>query len=157
MKYCCHHCLTVFDAPIGVPAVCPDPSPHPQNYTVTPCIGVDLNPVTAHHPTEAVQSVDPAEALLDEAKKTVTGARRQSYGLPENNFGCIADLWTTYVQRRFRRDNPNALDPVVFRPADVAVMMILMKCARLAESPDHHDSSVDIAGYAACLARCQKP
>lgn len=109
-------------------------------------------PTTDDAPVNPVR--DPAADLLDEAKKIVTGARRQSYGTPEDNFGCIADLWTTFVQRRFRRNDKNSLDPVVFKPADVAVMMILMKCARLAETPDHRDSTVDIAGYAACLARC---
>lgn len=108
------------------------------------------------NPTPDTPAIDPAAELLDEAKKIVTGARRQSYGAPEDNFGCIADLWTTFVQRRFRRNDKNSLDPVVFKPADVAGMMILMKCARLAETPNHHDSAVDIAGYAACLARCQK-
>jgi hypothetical protein len=32
-------------------------------------------------------------------------------------------------------------------------MMVLMKVARLAETPDHADSLRDIAGYAACAAR----
>lgn len=96
--------------------------------------------------------VDRAETLLQEALKIVTGARRQTYGTPEDNFGCIARLWNTYLTRRVGA----SADPKL-APGDVAVMMVLMKCARLAEAPDHHDSAVDIAGYAACLARCQTP
>jgi hypothetical protein len=102
---------------------------------------------------------DPAADLLDEAKTIVTGARRQSYGQPENNFQCIAELWTTYLLRREAMKNPSeapVMNRGILTPTDVAVLMILMKCARLAETPDHHDSAVDIAGYAACLARCQK-
>jgi hypothetical protein len=99
---------------------------------------------------------DPAAILLDQAKKIVTGARRQAYGTPEDNFACIAALWTTYVQRRFRRNDPNSLDPVVFTAEDVAYMMVLMKVARLAETPTHADSLRDIAGYAACGARASK-
>ena len=33
--------------------------------------------------------------------------------------------------------------------------MILMKTARLATNQNHHDSTVDIAGYAACLGDIQ--
>jgi hypothetical protein len=37
---------------------------------------------------------------------------------------------------------------------DVAIFEIMVKVARLAETPDHFDSWTDIAGYAACGARC---
>jgi len=37
-----------------------------------------------------------------------------------------------------------------FRPTDVAQMMVLMKIARLENSPTHMDSWIDVAGYAAC-------
>ncbi len=40
----------------------------------------------------------------------------------------------------------------VFEPRDVAMLMILLKIARLAETPNHRDSIVDIIGYAACYA-----
>lgn len=97
---------------------------------------------------------DKAEALLHEALTIVTGARRQAYGNPEDNFTVIADLWSTYL----RRLGVDFTDPESKLSAStVAVMMmILMKCARLAETPNHHDSAVDVAGYAACLARCQE-
>jgi hypothetical protein len=94
---------------------------------------------------------DPAAILLDQAKKIVTGARRQSYGTPEDNFTCIADLWTAYLQRRSAVKQEYGPDQT-----DVAVMMVLMKVARLAETPNHADSWRDIAGYAACGARASK-
>jgi hypothetical protein len=100
---------------------------------------------------------DKAEALLKEALDIVTGARRKAYGNPEDNFACIANLWQDYLDSRMKRWKGDTRPGfgVALTNADVAVMMVLMKCARLAETPDHHDSTLDIAGYAACLARCQ--
>jgi hypothetical protein len=97
---------------------------------------------------------DPAATLLDQAKKIVTGARRQSYGNPEDNFQCIAVLWQTYLARRTMRLGPAGR--LVITADDVAVMMVLMKTARLAENISHADSWRDIAGYAACGARASK-
>lgn len=78
--------------------------------------------------------------LLDKAKEIITGAREEHYGSPEDNFQNIADFWNAYLDGR---------DPTI-SSADVAVMMILMKCARLKSDIDHDDSWLDIAGYAAC-------
>lgn len=97
----------------------------------------------AGRPVEA----DPAQRLLEQALVIVTGARRKSYGTPEDNFGCIADLWQAYWTRRM------GVCKGPFTATDVATMMLLMKAARLAESPNHADSWRDIAGYAACGAR----
>lgn len=108
----------------------------------------------------ALGSVDAAVLLLDQARAIVAGARRKAYGTPEDNFACIAGLWTTYLRRRFpaqiTRTGPDgrvSLHPIDLTAADVAVLMVLMKCARLAESPAHADSWRDTAGYAACGAR----
>jgi hypothetical protein len=87
--------------------------------------------------------------LLDEAKRIVTGARRAAYGKPEDNFARIARLWNAH------RENCGKTGDVT--PADVAMLMILMKVARLAESPAHRDSTVDIVGYAACYAELVLP
>ena len=43
----------------------------------------------------------------------------------------------------FRRDGEKIL------PSDVAIIMALVKIARLAASPGHEDSWIDLAGYAA--------
>ena len=80
--------------------------------------------------------------LLDTAKKIVTGERQTHYGTAEDNFGRIANYWTAYLQAMG--------NDVTFAAADVAVMMILMKVARLSADITHEDSWVDIAGYAAC-------
>jgi hypothetical protein len=87
---------------------------------------------------------NPAADLLDEAKKIVTGARADSYGKVEDNFTRIAEFWSTFKG-------------INFTAQDVAAMMALLKLARLANQPGHHDSVVDLAGYAACYARCPTP
>ena len=76
------------------------------------------------------------EQLLDKAKEIVMGARQENYGSPESNFSRIAAFWTLYLQRNITQ-------------ADVAIMMILMKTARLQNNIKHEDSWIDIAGYAA--------
>lgn len=96
------------------------------------------------------QPEDKAKVLLEQALKIVTGARRAAYGNPEDNFRCIGTLWHAYLSRRSEvtGDGLKAVSP-----SDVAAMMVLMKVARLAETPAHADSWRDIAGYAACGAR----
>lgn len=81
--------------------------------------------------------------LLDKAKAVTNGDREEHYGSPEDNFATIADLWETYLGRRKSA-------AITITPDDVAVMMILLKVARLAWDNTHEDSWVDIAGYAAC-------
>lgn len=76
------------------------------------------------------------EEILDEAKKCVCGHRQQDYGTPEDNFRNIALLWTAY------KNCP-------FSTIDVAIMMSLMKIARI-KAGGTDDSFVDLAGYAAC-------
>lgn len=78
-------------------------------------------------------------AIADEAKRIVSGARRSAYGKPEQNFDRISAFWTAYM-RNTGRD-------IEITAADVSPMMILMKLARICETPDHRDSMVDIIGY----------
>ncbi len=80
------------------------------------------------------------EECLDEAKKNTTGQRQQDYGSPEDNFGRIAKLWSAYDGR------------VSFTAVDVAMMLALLKVARVKGSILHFDNYVDLAGYAACAA-----
>ena len=77
--------------------------------------------------------------VLDTAKCYVLKDRNETHGEPEDNFGRIAELWTAYKR-------------VPFNAPDVAAMMALMKVARIAQSPSHRDSWIDLAGYAACGA-----
>lgn len=96
------------------------------------------------------EAIDPAAELLMEALKIVQGARRQAYGTPEDNFQVIADLWNAIIRKKISVDRQT----IRLEPTDVACMMVLVKIARLAETPEHRDSWVDTAGYAACGVRC---
>jgi hypothetical protein len=82
--------------------------------------------------------------ILDRAKSVVFSERQENYGHPARNFGRIARLWNAYISE---------YSELRLSQEDVAVMMILMKIARLIETPDHEDSIVDIAGYAEAYAR----
>ena len=77
------------------------------------------------------------EEILEAAEKNICGRREQDYGSPENNFGIIANLWTVWL-----------CTPVT--PVDVAVMMGMMKMARVKGNPAYADNWIDLAGYAAC-------
>lgn len=77
--------------------------------------------------------------LLKKATEIVNKGRVDQYGKPENNFKTIADLWSAYKE-------------VKFSSTDVAMMMILLKVARISSGSATEDSFLDIAGYAACGA-----
>lgn len=103
--------------------------------------------------------IDIKDVLIAEAQNIVKGARRAAYGTPQVNFDRIAKLWNAYIRIRFK-DEPPDNQPwigecpryVDFDARDVAAMIRLMKEARLIETPDHHDSFVDLIGYALCGA-----
>ena len=75
--------------------------------------------------------------ILDAAKDYVTKDRADTHGDAESNFGQIAAYWSAH------------LDTAV-TATDVAVMMTLMKLARIKANPQHLDSWVDGCGYLAC-------
>lgn len=85
-------------------------------------------------------SPDVKIAIVDEARRIVTGARRTAYGKPEANFERIARFWQSYFENTGRAD-------AMITAADVSPLMRLMKEARLCETPDHRDSFVDLVGY----------
>lgn len=97
-----------------------------------------------------VSATGPTKAdILDEAKATVAG-RGKSYGTPEDNFGRIALLWNTHLVNSGLFEHAVLHHGTGIEASDVAIMMALMKIARLENDPNHHDSWIDIAGYAAC-------
>jgi len=90
--------------------------------------------------------------LLDIAKDLVYGPRAQIYGHPADNFRTTANMWTAYLHQRMLREGLYV--DFEFTPEDVAMFMALVKIARLANTPGHYDSLIDLAGYAATAARC---
>lgn len=85
-------------------------------------------------------------SILDEAKRCVCGQREQDYGSPENNFRLIASMWEPYIRQRCAGKNSD----VSIGPEDVAILMALLKIARICSGTGTADSFVDLAGYAAC-------
>lgn len=80
--------------------------------------------------------------ILEQAIETVDG-RGRDYGPVKENFDRIARRWNAHLRGRY--GDGAELDAI-----DVAAMMTDVKLARVAETPSHADSWLDIAGYAAC-------
>ena len=77
--------------------------------------------------------------LLDAAKQIVTEDRNAQHGEPEDTFGLIAAYWSAHLDHNVS-------------PGDVAVMMTLLKLARLKANPANIDNWLDGCGYLACGA-----
>ena len=82
------------------------------------------------------------QTVLGNAMKAV-GDRGLNYGKPEDNFERIAARRRAHIRNRFGQD-------IAIDAASVAVMMSDVKLARIEHMPNHPDSWVDLAGYAAC-------
>lgn len=87
--------------------------------------------------------------ILQTAEKLINGDRADTYGPPEQSFGRIADLlnamgWRVYKESPDTSGIVTRLDAV-----DVALGLMQLKVSRIISSPDHEDSWVDAAGYAA--------
>lgn len=89
--------------------------------------------------------------ILHAAEKCVCGQRETDYGTPEDNFKTIAELWEAYLNKACTRGVN-----VRVEAKDVAVMMALLKIARIAAGGGKADSWIDLAGYAACGAECEE-
>lgn len=76
--------------------------------------------------------------ILDAAQTAISQTRDKEYGDAASNFAAIANAW-----------NAVRGDDYTFRVEDVAEFMIVVKLCRLRHSPNHLDSWMDIAGYAA--------
>lgn len=77
--------------------------------------------------------------ILDTAKEYVTKDRAATHGEAENNFERTAALWNAYLA-----------EGQMISATDVAVMLTLLKVARIASNACHSDNWVDAAGYMAC-------
>lgn len=101
---------------------------------------------------DRIDREESGETVLHEAERIIYGDREKTYGHPSKNLWTIARLWTAYVNAA----SDNVLGSKEFTAKDVALMMILVKTARLANSDTHRDSIVDICGYAALIERCDE-
>ena len=76
--------------------------------------------------------------ILDTAKDYVTKDRAADHGDMEDNFLTIAAYWNTHLGIHS------------IGPQDVAVMMTLLKLARIRQNEKHIDNWIDACGYMAC-------
>lgn len=72
--------------------------------------------------------------ILKEASRLTHGDRNKNYGDPFINHQRIASLWSVFLESEVS-------------PDQAAIMLALVKVARLIESPDHLDSFIDGAAY----------
>lgn len=75
--------------------------------------------------------------ILGKAGEVIAKDRNTTHGEPENSFGDIANLWGAYLDRHFKQE-------------DVAIMLALLKVARLKHNVSNEDNWLDAIGYFAC-------
>jgi len=76
------------------------------------------------------------EEILQKAESLVNGPRAKDYGDAYENHDRIAKIWSVILDKEIT-------------VSQVYQCMVAVKQARLIISPNHEDSWVDIAGYAA--------
>lgn len=86
-------------------------------------------------------------SILEEAIECTSGERRRDYDHALPNHQRIASYWNAHLKSIGIEG--------VLSPADVALMMILLKVARQARTPKR-DNLVDIAGYARCVSQIEQ-
>ena len=91
--------------------------------------------------------MDRAETLTA-AQYCVNGQRQEDYGAPEYSFEVIGQFWNVFVNNACVQ-----LDGTVFfDPHDVAIMLSLMKHARIVTGQRKEDNYVDACGYLSCAS-----
>jgi hypothetical protein len=89
------------------------------------------------------------DSVLLEAQEVIHGARSRDYGAALDNHTATADMLSAYLRRKYGI-------AVSLTAEDVCLFNIMQKVARLANTPDHRDSLVDIAGYAGNVEMVQQ-
>lgn len=74
--------------------------------------------------------------ILESAIQIVCSERQDQYGEPEDTFSAIAELWSVYLGKAVSAE-------------DVALMMVLLKIARMKAGKFKADNYVDLCGYGA--------
>jgi len=123
-KFRCPHCLIII--PNGMLRSVEIKCPGCRNYVAVPIKYLSEDPPT------------PAPSVCQRAHALTSGARKDVYGHPSENFGNIAKHWSTYLG-------------VAITAEQVAICQILLKVERLRHAPGHLDSIVDICGYGNCM------
>jgi hypothetical protein len=96
------------------------------------------------HEVYSIKDTSEFAKLVDK----VVGERSANYDGPEQSFERIGMMWSAYLLH-----NHKYRETGIVEPADVALMMTLLKVCRVMNKLDKStlDSVVDIGGYAKCL------
>ena len=97
--------------------------------------------VMAKNEDAIVHEARPGAKMLIDAAHTIE-ERGRTYGSPKPNHIRIARFFMACLADKLKPG-------VTITPGDVVRMMIGLKLARLMETPNHADSCLDLAGYAA--------
>jgi hypothetical protein len=92
---------------------------------------------------------------LRRADEIIHGERQDQYGDPEDSFKLIAEYWSMYLRSRLQEivhycDIPDDM-LINLGAQDTAIMLALMKIARMSGQKWHKDNAVDACGYLAIL------
>ena len=92
---------------------------------------------------------------LKRADDIIHGERQDQYGDPEDSFKLIAEYWSMYLRSRLQEivhycDIPDDM-LINLGAQDTAIMLALMKIARMSGQKWHKDNAVDACGYLAIL------
>lgn len=82
------------------------------------------------------------QSVLTIAQGLVHGDRNKDYGHPLDNHSTTAEMVSAFLSRKYGR-------AICLDADDVCMFNILQKVSRLANTPTHRDSMIDIAGYIA--------
>lgn len=113
-------------------------------YAVARALGFNIlnaDVATINEMGLAGRVADASEPVEFEASRIVrNGERQKNYGHPNADFQRTAGMWS-------------AILGVEVSMQDMALCMAALKISRLKSTPGHHDSLVDLIGYAICYER----
>ena len=86
--------------------------------------------------------------ILEQATNLTCGDRNKTYGPPQVNLQCLAEMISAYLKAQGKEVSLSA--------ADAAMIMVLTKASRVAVNVNHDDNYVDGAAYFAIAGECAK-
>lgn len=111
-------------------------------------VAIELTSCPWCHPPKKAEVVMPhAHSLFEEAHRLIGGDRREAYGNYTEEARSIAAMWTELLRDVLAEGK-------VVEARKVPLMMVALKLNRM-KARAHHDSKVDVCGYAGLLAELE--